>query len=92
MGMCIYVSGFIKADDKWNKMKEIWDLCDNAGVSVPSEVHCFFGGDYPDNDPGKSVSITEAITEYNGDGEDGYLVDISLLPENVTILKFVTSY
>ena len=38
MSMSTNVIGFAPPDDKWLKMKEVYDSCIIAGVNVPREV------------------------------------------------------
>lgn len=93
MGMYTYVKGFVPPDEKWQKMKTIWDACESAGVSTPKEVGDFFDWTSP-TDAGMEVSLPGAVTEGKGshDMEQAWDVDISKLPKNVTIIRFVNSY
>jgi len=44
MGMSTHVKGFIRPDDEFKRMKQIWDLCETSGVSMPTEVYDYFDG------------------------------------------------
>lgn len=94
MGMSTSVCGIIPADEKFKKMKEIYDRCEELGVRVPEEVDDFFDRDRPDS---KGVVLwldekTEGVTEYNNDMQQGYEVEIAKLNPNIKILRFVNSW
>jgi hypothetical protein len=42
MSISMHVVGFRPPDEKFNKMKAIWDACKSANVEVPKEVGEFF--------------------------------------------------
>ena len=42
MGMSSHVTGFKLPDEKWKKMKAIYDACKVANISPPQEVNEFF--------------------------------------------------
>jgi len=92
MGMSTYVVGYIKADDTWNKMKQIWDSCTDANVEIPDEVLEFFDHEPPGNLPGREVDISEAVTEYKDDMKDGYDVEIYKLPPSIHVVRVYNSY
>ncbi len=96
MGMSTSVKGFKPPDDKWKKMKEVYDACAKAGVPEPSEVSKFFGYDKPDP---AGVTVEEdalikcgAVKEYSADMQDGYEIDVKRLPPDVTIIRVYNSY
>jgi hypothetical protein len=96
MGMSMHVVGIRPADEKWQKMKQVWDACIEANISPPAEVDKvdkFFNGDTPD-DKGVLVEIrSKACTsEYNEDMREGIEVDISKLPKDVKIVRFYCSW
>jgi hypothetical protein len=98
MGMHSYVKGVRPADAKFNKMKAIYDQCVENEVSVPKEVLAFFDGDVPDPagvvislSPSKGGPVQEWRDERN-DMLEGFEVDITKLPKDVTIIRFVNSY
>jgi len=63
MSMSTSVVGFRLADDKWKKMKNIWDICKEAEIEPPNEVIKFFDNEYPGDEPGKEVNIEMATRE-----------------------------
>lgn len=93
MSMSAHVVGFRPADDKWEKMKAVYDACQDAGIQLPASVIQFFGDEPPD-EHGIEVSIekTDAVSEWQDDMRNGFEVDITKLPENVTVVRFYNAY
>ncbi len=92
--MSSHVCAIVPADDKFNEMKAIYDLCTENNVAVPQEVWDFFGGDAPDP-TGVIVYLdgnTDAVTEYNDDMQEGFEVNIEKLDPKYKIIRFVNSY
>ena len=92
MSMSTHVVGFKPADDKWKKMKTVWDACIAAHTELPASVDEFFDGQYPGDSPGMSVDIKKAATEWSDDGCSGYDVDVTKLPKDVTVVRFFNSW
>ncbi len=92
MSMSTHIVGFRPADERWNKMKSIWDACKTGNVIVPAEVEKFFNYEYPADKPGAEVGLGKAVTEWRGDMREGYQVDLKKLPPEITILRFYNSY
>lgn len=92
MGMSMHVVGFRPADDKWNKMKAAWDACEAAGLPIPEEVENYFEDEYPGDKPGMEVELGEAVQELNREGEEGYQVDVTKLPDGVRFIRFYCSW
>jgi len=95
MGMSSSVAGIVPADDKFNEMKTIWEMCENSNVAIPQEVIDFFDGDR--HDPAGVVvylrsDLGGAVSEYNNDMQEGFEVDISRLDPKFKIIRFVNSY
>lgn len=63
MGMSTHVVGFIPPDEKWQKMKAVWDACRAAGVEVPEDVCDFFEGGEPDP-AGVEVMLKDRFIDY----------------------------
>ena len=87
--MSTHVVGVIPADEKFRKMKDIWDQCEELGISCPVEVDAFFNDEPPDDD---GVIVDIKSTEYSADMEAGLEVDLTTLPKDVKILRFYNSY
>jgi len=91
MGMSMHVTGFRAPDDRWHKMKAIWDACHEAGVDKPFDVWEFFGNEPPDPS-GVEVDIDEAVSEFSGDSSGGYEVDVRRLPKDLHVIRFYNSW
>jgi hypothetical protein len=97
MGHHAYVVGFKPPDEKWKKMKAAYEACKKAGVEPPNEVRHFFEDCAPDE---CGVTIDQevllkakALREWDdGDMCSGFEVDITKLPEDVTVIRFVNSF
>ena len=94
--------GIRKPDETWLKYKGIIDSLEAAGLSwedAPDEVLDFF-----DHEPPDPQGITvELGSEYQGskhecceqwaaEMENGFVIDISKLPKNITHIRFVNSF
>lgn len=93
MGMNTHVIGIKPPDDKWQKMKGVYDACVSAGTSIPKEVMEFFDHESPDS-LGVRVEIEKlpCTTKYHADMRDGFEVDLKKLPPDVTVIRFYNSY
>jgi hypothetical protein len=93
MSMSTHVYGVRPPDKKWKRMKAVYDSCEAAGVEPPEEVSEFFGYDTPDPD-GVVIELEqhESCAEVDEFGMNGYDVDLSKLPKDVTILRFRNSW
>jgi hypothetical protein len=92
MSTCVY--GLKPPDERWKKMKAIYDSCEAANVDIPTEVNDFFEHEIPD-DKGVKVYISDShdcCSNYSNDGEDGYEIDVLLLPKDIKIIRFVNSW
>lgn len=90
MGMSTYVVGYKPADEKWNKMKAIWDSCIEMGITPPTEVIDFFDDTYPGDAPGAEVKLSAPAVEKWGDGfRAGFEVRLDKLPKDIKFLRFV---
>jgi hypothetical protein len=101
MSMSTHVIGFKPPDEKWKRMKAIWDSCQIGNVNVPDEVMEFFDHEMP-SDTGVRVELETGSSTSQGacavkwsdpDREtDGYEVDVRKLPKDVTIIRFYNSW
>lgn len=93
MSMHTCVVGFKPPDETWHKMKAVYDACTKAGVSLPTPVEKYFEGNDPDP-AGVEVSLknSPACKEYRSVMREGYEVDLTKLPKDVKIIRFVNSY
>lgn len=93
MGMHTYIQAIRPPDAKWQSMKAVYDSCMDAGVPLPVEVERFFGGDKP-CDKGVIVRLDrdKHYTEGSDDGRDWMDLDLTKLPNDVKIVRFVASF
>jgi uncharacterized protein YfbU (UPF0304 family) len=91
MSMITYVRGIIPADEKYKEMLSIYNACEKAQVTIPEEVMEFFNRGNP-NPNGMEIEIKRSLKEVHEDGCNGFIVDISKLPKNVKLIKFVNSW
>lgn len=92
MGMSSHVYGFRKPDEAWEKHKKVWNVCEEAGVSIPDETLDFFGEEDPNNSPGMEVDLKESVSIFNADMQEGFEVDLKDIPLGVRYIRFVNSY
>jgi len=92
MGMSTSVVGFRPPDEKWQKMKAIWDACTAADTEPPEAVYDFFEGETPDA-AGVQVDLKgKAAKEWSNEWAQGYEINIKDLPKDVTIIRFYNSW
>ncbi|GAF68286.1 unnamed protein product [marine sediment metagenome] len=93
MGMSTHVIGFKPPDEKWAKMKAVWDACEVSDITTPETVYNFFEGEPPD-DSGVRIELETdgCVTQWKGDMEDGFEVDVSKLPPDVTVIRFYNAW
>jgi len=89
MSMSTRVTGFAPPGAEWARMKAIWDACTEARVAVPEQVGDFFGGEPPDP---AGVEIEIPAREYHGDMEAGYEIDVSDIPAQATVIRFINEW
>lgn len=90
MGMQTYVIGFVPPDEKFKKMKHIWDNCQDLDIEVPGIVKRFFDQCEP-NEYGMEVEIPSHEWS-NGDMESGLVVKLDEIPDKVKIIRFYNSW
>lgn len=96
-GVTLAVYGVVPADDKFNKMKAIYDMCRSSDVSVPQEVWDFFGDETPD-DAGMVIwldgddNTNRAVTEWGNDYQSGFEIDVSKLDPKYKRIRVANSW
>lgn len=95
MSRSLNVEGFIPPDEKFKKMKAVYDSCVAAGVPVPEDVQHFFD-DIPPDPTGVRISLAyskkyNAVTDYRGEYSQGYEVALDKLPKDIKVLRFTMS-
>lgn len=93
MSMSLSVTGYKPPDNKWKKMKAIWDACEEAEIKLPVEVERFFGGYDPD-DSGVEVDLdgTSCCSSYREEMEQGFEIEVAKLPKDVKVIRFVVGF
>lgn len=93
MSMSTHVIGFKPPDEKWKKMKAVYDACRAASVRPPKDVEDFFCDGSPD-DQGVEVDLEKhsCTKEYSYDMRQGYEIDLKKLPPDVTVIRFYNSH
>lgn len=90
---------FKPPDDKWRRMKAVWDACQEADVPIPADVEQYFGGEDPDPagvEVDQTVLIDSGvITDWN-DGDhgmsEGVEIHVDKIPADVKIIRVYNSY
>lgn len=92
--MSIKVVGFCPPNEKWHKMKALYDACAALNIDQPNAVDAFFNYE-PPNKLGSIIdqdNLKDAIKGYSDDMEDGYEIEIAKLPKDVTHIRIYDSY
>lgn len=89
MGMSSDVIGFRPPDDRWKKMKDVYDACEAAGVPIPSEVDGFFGCEEPDP---RGVEIEIPAEKWEDEYRQGFEITVSDIPAGCTVIRFYNSW
>jgi hypothetical protein len=88
MGINSNVRGIKEPDEKWKKMKVIWDNCEAVGVRIPNEVQEYFGYE-PPNHLGVVVDIPH--NEYLAERHKGFEIKVKDIPMDVTVIRFCST-
>lgn len=93
MSMRTHVVGFAPPDDKWKRMRAVWEACETAGVSAPPEVIEFFDGIEP-NEQGIEIDLKDhdCVSEYKAEMQNGFEIDLRKVPANVQYVRFYNSF
>lgn len=85
----ISIIGVVPNDDKWKKMKAVYDACIIAKTSLPDEVYDFFRGGKPDPN-GNLIDLTDRCVERDDDVNTKSLdLSVESIPTSVKNIKFV---
>lgn len=98
MSMSTSVIAFQPPDEKWKKMKAVYDAAIEANIDVPEEVWDFFNGDPPE-DSGVSINLSydhkDICQEWSDDMQNGYELDLEKLKDkfpHITKIRFYNSF
>lgn len=73
------------ANQQWRQYAKVWRACIKANVTMPQEIHNFFGGEDPDkDDAGLWVNIDDAYRWHSP--TKSWVIDVRKLPNNVIFL------
>ncbi len=91
MGMTVSVVGFKPPGPKWKKMKAAYDACEADGIETPKDVDKFFNYEAPDNSGVRieKKKLGKAVTDFSAEMQEGFEIDVTKLPKDVTIIRFV---
>lgn len=97
MSMSMRVRGIRPGDEKWQKMKGIYDACESMDIDIPEEVLDFFDGEEPCPD-GVEINLTDgrhAVAREYKDAKmnaEGYDIDVADIPKDVKTIRFYCSW
>lgn len=89
MSMNTNVIGIRPADELFQKMKAIWDQCNELRIEVPQEVEKFFAHDIPNP---KGVEVEIEFNCVNDDMKNHFIVDLNDIPDDIRFIQFTNSY
>ena len=94
MSMSTRIEGVTEPTVKYITMLEINTLCRDNGIQIPKEVSDFFDGSFHP-DPAGMVKDLEGHTcccKYTADMQQGYEVDLTLIPQDITKIRLINSW
>ena len=92
MGMNTHVVGIKPPNEKWKKMKEVWDACESAEIEPPKEVYDFFEGEGPD-EKGVRVNLNkQCCSKFKADCQEGLEIDLTKISSDIKIVRFYNSW
>jgi hypothetical protein len=87
MSVDLNVTGFAAPDKKYKQMLNVLNACKEANIVIPDDVDMFFDGNYNPDPDGMEVSLGDCITNDKSDWCNERIIDVSLIPSNVTHIK-----
>lgn len=95
MSMHTHVVGIKLPDEKWCKMKAVYDACQAAGVPTPALVDAYFGDLKPD-EVGVVLDLVElapgCCSPWAEGSKEGFEIRLKLLPPDVAVIRFFNSW
>jgi|APSaa5957512622_1039677.scaffolds.fasta_scaffold192938_2 hypothetical protein len=88
-GPTTVISGYRPPDEKWLKMRAVFEACEEAGIEPPREVSEFFQWRTPDDN---GIEVEIASREYQADMCDIWEVKVADIPSDITVIRFTNSY
>jgi len=94
--IALCIRGIIPTDEKYKKMKAIWDNCKALGISVPIEICDFFVDPEPCAQvyaEGMAAKLpANSIKTIDRNSSNSYIVDLRKIPEDIKLIVFEISY
>lgn len=94
MGMSTKIKAFMPdTDSTYQKMKKVYDACNEADIPLPKEVQEYLGdADSMEERLEVKLKLGKHYDEWSADMQEGFEVDLTKLPEGVTKLRFYNSW
>ena len=96
MSTGLEIIGIKQPDDKWKKMKAVYDACKAADLEIPVEVSEYFNGEDPEEEGvaillGRAHGIGETFVREHYrlqvDTDGWCFIHLDNLPEDVSMIK-----
>jgi hypothetical protein len=87
--MSTHIIGFRPPDEKWKKMKEVWDRCNELKIEPPKEVKDFFQGEEPDPN---GIEVNIPTRKWENEYGSGFEIMIKDIPKDIEIIRFYNSW
>jgi hypothetical protein len=93
MSMSTFVDAIKAPDEKWKRMKSVYDACRANKIGLPKEVEDFFRGESP-CDQGVIMDIRkhECCKPDMREMYDGFTIELAKLPKDTTHVRFTNSH
>lgn len=91
--MSTHISAFMpETDEIYIKYKKVYDICEELGTSLPSEVEEYFDDEEPECK--LQIDLKEGVhyVEYYKDSSVGFEVMLDELPKGITKIRFYNCY
>jgi len=94
MSKSTFIRGIIPKDEKYNKMLRVYEACKAAETEQPIEVIQFFRlNDFDEPDPnGIIIDLDDIATDWQSGSCTGVEIDITKLPKDVKIIRFMNCW
>lgn len=89
MGMSTFVYGFKPPDEKWARMKQIYEACEKEDIEIPDKVDDYFNGNEPDP---AGVRVDIPAEGWRDENSEGIEIEVEKIPKDVKIIRFVNSW
>lgn len=90
MGITKSVYGLVPDDERMKKLRKVYDLCLESGVTPPYEVNELFNNEHYIEGLGKTLAVE--TSEGSADAQEWTIVKLDELPDNIYAIAFVESW